>query len=174
MRIEGYGVVLERLTEDKIEKLRNWRNSPKIAQYMDYKNHITNEMQQKWFMSINNVNNYYFIVNYKNEDIGLVNIKDIDNTKKTGELGIFIYSDEYQNGDVGFRCALCNMDFAFEQLNLDYVYGHVMRDNKRAKRFNSAFGYQIAPNQENLHKQLYILTKERYLLYREKINKLFK
>ena len=131
-------------------------------------------MQRDWFESINNNNNFYFIVNYENQDIGLVNIKDVDYEKKTGEPGIFIYPDEYQNGDISFRCALCNMDFAFEQLNLDYVYGHVLRDNKRAKRFNSAFGYQIASDQENLTKQLYILTRERYLLCRDRISKLLK
>ena len=45
--IEGYGVKLKRLTHDKIELLRQWRNDPKIQQYMIYREEITPEMQEK-------------------------------------------------------------------------------------------------------------------------------
>ena len=49
MFFEKYGVKLERLTADKIELVRNWRNDPKISQYMEFRDHITAEMQKKWF-----------------------------------------------------------------------------------------------------------------------------
>ena len=39
MILEGYGVKLHRLTEEKIELLRRWRNDPKIQQYMGYREH---------------------------------------------------------------------------------------------------------------------------------------
>ena len=169
---QKYGVTLVRLSIDKIELVRNWRNDPKISQYMDFKDYITPEMQLNWFNKINNDNNYYFIVVYDNEDIGLVNIKDIDWDNKCGEPGIFIYEDRYLNTDVGIRCALCNMDFAFENLNLEYVSGHILANNKRAVRFNKAFGYMIDDNQEGKEKQKYTLTKERYFEHRAKLIKL--
>jgi UDP-4-amino-4,6-dideoxy-N-acetyl-beta-L-altrosamine N-acetyltransferase len=167
-----YDIILERLSLEKIELVRNWRNDPKITQYMDFKEHISPEMQLSWFNKINNENNYYFIAVYNNEDIGLVNIKDIDYTGKCGEPGIFIYEDKYLNTGVGIRMALCNTDFAFECLKLDYLFGHIMANNKRAIRFNKAFGYLIDENQNNKEKQRYILTKERYLKYKEKMIKL--
>jgi len=171
---QRYDISLKRLSLDKIETVRNWRNDPKISQYMDFREYITPEMQLNWFNKINNENNYYFIVKYNNEEIGLVNIKDIDYNKKCAETGIFIYEDKYLNSDVGIRAALCNIDFAFEYLNLDYIPGHIMADNKRAIRFNKAFGCLLAENQEGLEKQLYILTKERYYQYRGKLLLLFK
>jgi hypothetical protein len=58
MFFEKYGVKLERLTADKIELVRNWRNDPKISQYMEFRDHITAEMQKKWFASVDNENNY--------------------------------------------------------------------------------------------------------------------
>lgn len=93
--LEGYGVKLKRLTHDKIELLRQWRNDPKIQQYMIYRETITPEMQEKWFQKINNDHNFYFIIEYEGKEIGCVNIKDVDYEKKCGEPGIFIYDDRY-------------------------------------------------------------------------------
>ena len=166
---QKYDITLRRLDLNKIELVRNWRNDTKISQYMDFKEYISSEMQINWFYKINNENNYYFIIVYSNEEIGLVNIKDIDYDKRCGEPGIFIYDDKYLNTDIAIRSALCNMDFAFEKINLEYLSGHIMSHNKRAIRFNKAFGYLIDENQEGKEKQLYILTKERYFKYRTEL-----
>jgi RimJ/RimL family protein N-acetyltransferase len=167
--ISKYGVTLKRLTIDKIELVRNWRNDPKISQYMDFRDYITPEMQKKWFEKINNAFNYYFIIVYNHEEIGLINLRDVDFLGKCAEPGIFIYEDKYLVTDIGFRSALCNADFAFEMLKLNHLSGHIMANNKRALRFNKAFGYVLAEGEENKEKQRYILTKERYFECRKKI-----
>lgn len=172
MRIEGYGIALERLTLDKIELLRNWRNDPKIQQYMEYREYITPEMQRNWFDRINNEHNYYFIITCDGKDIGLVNLKDIDYERKCAEPGIFIYEDEFLNGDTGIRVALLNTDFAFETLNLDFLYGHILKNNRRAIRFNSVFGYELSLGQESVTNQLYRLKKEIYFQKRENLKRL--
>lgn len=160
MEISGYGVTLRRLTEDKIEMVRNWRNDPKIQQYMEFRDYITPEMQKKWFERINNDNNYYFIIVYEGKEIGLINIRDIDYEKKTGEPGIFIYDDEYLNTDVPMRASFCMGDFIWGTLKLEKMHIHVLRDNKRAIIMNKAFGYKLADGQEDVENQLYLLTKE--------------
>jgi RimJ/RimL family protein N-acetyltransferase len=169
---QRYDILLEHLTFDKIELVRNWRNDSKIFQYMDFKEYISPEMQLNWFNKINNKNNYYFITIFNNENIGLVNIKDIDYTKKCGEPGIFIYEDKYLNTGVGIRMALCNIDFAFECLKLEYLSGHIMSNNKRAIHFNKALGFLIDEDQNDKVKQRYILTRQRYLEYKVKLIKL--
>ena len=122
MEISNYGVTLRRLTEDKIEMIRNWRNDPKIAQYMEYKEYISPEMQKKWFDKINNDNNYYFLIVVDNKEIGLINIRDIDYEKREGEGRIYIYDDEYLNSDISFRSVLLLFDFGFEKLGLEVHY----------------------------------------------------
>lgn len=88
MKISNYDVSLELLTENKIEMVRQWRNDPKIQQYMEYRETITPEMQKKWFDKLNNgKDNFYFILQYKGEDIGLINVKDIDYEKKLANQG---------------------------------------------------------------------------------------
>lgn len=169
MRLEKHGVVLTRLTEDKIEMIRNWRNDPKISQHMEYKEFITPEMQKKWFKKINNENNLFFIIEYNNKEIGLINIKDIDYQLNYGEAGIYIYDDESLKTDVSFRSIICLYDYFFEILKMNKIVAHILNTNLVSVYFNKLFGYKKDPNQENVNNQLYVLTYENYLKYRLKI-----
>lgn len=171
MEISGYGVTLRRLTEDKIEMVRNWRNDPKIQQYMEFRDYITPEMQKKWFERINNDNNYYFVIVVDNKEVGLTNLRDIDYVDGIAEPGIFIYDDEYLNSPLSFKVALCLSDFGFDNLGLKTFYGHVLKGNKRAKRFNSALGYKMCDGENEKHLQLHCLTKESYYKCKEKLIK---
>ncbi len=173
MFFERYGVKLERLTEDKIELVRNWRNDPKIAQFMEFRGHITTEMQKKWFAKINNENNYYFVINYKGQDVGLTNVKDVNYNVKTGEGGIFIYEDSLLNSDIPFRVIFALNDFCFEELRLETMVAHIMEDNQRAIDFNLVLGYKKVPNSTG-PKSTYLLNKADYLKCRERFAKLFK
>lgn len=173
MFFEKYGVKLERLTADKIELVRNWRNDPKISQYMEFRDHITAEMQKKWFASVDNENNYYFIINYKGQDVGLTNVKDVDFGKKTGEGGIFIYENSLLNSDIPFRVIFALNDFCFDELGLETMVAHIMDDNQRAIDFNLVLGYKKAPDSKG-PKSTYFLNKVDYLKCREKFARLFK
>ena len=128
-------------------------------------------MQTAWFNRINNDNNFYFIINYDNKEIGLINIRDIDYNEKCGEPGIFIWDDEYLNSDVSFRAVCALSDFGVEVLGLTKFVIHVLRDNKRAILFNKYFGYKLSDNQEEVYNQKYTLTKEQYLVNRNKLIK---
>jgi RimJ/RimL family protein N-acetyltransferase len=172
MKWERYGVCLYRLTVDEMELVRNWRNDPKISQYMFFKDYITPEMQLEWFYQINNDYNYYWIIEYNNDKIGLVNIKNIEKEKKCGEGGIFIYEDRYLNSDVSIRATFCHNDFLFEELKLDYIYGQIVPDNKRAVQFNKIQGAIIENSKDG--KYLFAtITKENYFKQRNRYARLF-
>ncbi len=68
MKLTKYGITLNRLREDDIELLRQWRNSPQINQFMEYRGNITPEMQRDWFRSVDNFDNFYFIIEYQGEE----------------------------------------------------------------------------------------------------------
>lgn len=155
--ISKYDVDLHRLTKDKIEEVRQWRNDPKISQFMEYRDYITPEMQEAWFKRIDNDRNYYYIISYKGEDIGLINIKDYDPVVKTGESGVFIYEDKYLNTDIAYRVHLAFFDFCFDVLGMDFIRAHVRNDNKRAIRFVKFIGYS------NVAEEQYLLVKADYL-----------
>ena len=133
--LEGYGVTLHRLTHDKIEMLRQWRNDPKIQQHMFYREYITPEMQERWFANLDKKCNFYFIIEYESKEIGLINVKNINYEHKTGESGVFIYNDDFLNTDVAYRAHLVMFDFIYNELKLVSTYSHILCENNRAKRF---------------------------------------
>lgn len=171
-RIEKYGVVLNRLTHDKIELVRRWRNDPKISQYMEYRDEITPEMQEAWFKKIDNDNNFYFLIEVDNKEIGLINVRDVNYDKSEGETGIFIWDEEFLNSTISFQAVLCITDFCFETLNLTKVIAHVLGDNKRAVKFNLALGFVKSMNQESIKNQEYTLSYNNYKIRRDYILKL--
>lgn len=173
-RISKYGVTLKRLTHDKIELVRRWRNDPKISQYMEYRDEITPDMQENWFRKIDNDSNFYFIIEFEGKEIGLINVRDIDYEKGEGEPGIFIWADEYLNSTVSFSAALNLTDFCFEVLGLKELVIHVLKDNKRAIDYNKACGYVLSENQENVYNQEYRMNYDAYTKKRNRIIKLLK
>ena len=172
--ITKYGVTLRPLTHDKIEMVRQWRNDPKIQQYMEYREEITPEMQEKWFAKINESDNqFYFIIEVDGKDVGLINIKDIDYDKKEGEPGIFIWDDDYLESDVSYRSMFSMMDFVFNTLNLNKMVIHVLNDNPRAIKYNKSYGYKLSEGQESVYNQEYTLVKETYFKKRNRIVSFF-
>lgn len=169
--LSGYGVSLKRLTENKIELVRRWRNDPKVSQYMEYREIITPEAQRKWFYNIDNNFNYYFLIMVGDEEIGLINVRDINYKDGTGEPGIFIWDDKYLNSTYSFNAALCLHDFCFFELRLNLLIIHVLNDNKRAIKYNRMLGYILAPDQECIYNQKYTMTLQRYIECRDKLIK---
>jgi RimJ/RimL family protein N-acetyltransferase len=136
MKLSNGVITLKRVTFDDIEMIRNWRNDPKISQYMFSRDYITKEMQIKWFERINNQFNYFFIILYKTNKIGLCELKNIDYHYYTAEAGMFIYDDKYRNGIVPYASILLLMDFAFYRIKIKKIIIKILDENKRAIRFN--------------------------------------
>lgn len=147
---------------DDIELVRNWRNSSKVSQFMEFREHITAEMQEKWFSSINNVHNLYFIIEYKNEKIGLINGKDIDWGNKTMETGVFIANEKFLNTEVPLLAVIIFGELGIMTFGLK-AYAHILKSNERAKRYNKFIGFTLCEGQEDIENQLYVMTRESYM-----------
>ncbi len=160
LQLTGYGITMRRLNKDKIELLRQWRNDPKIRQYMIYQEYITPEMQVKWFEKINNDNNLYFIIEDGGQDVGMINVKDIDYSKGEGEGGIFIYEDRLLNSDFAYRAHIVLFDYAFDIIGLNGIISEIQPTNVRAIRFASFLGCEITKETQDC--TFFMLTRENY------------
>ena len=130
MEISNYNIKLIRVNETHLELLRGWRNSDFVKSKMIFSEHITSEMQKKWFESINNDKNYYFLAVSNNVNVGVMHVKNIENN--IGEGGIYLASADFENTDIVARMVLCFNDFIFDELKLDYIYSQVKYDNQKA------------------------------------------
>lgn len=160
--IDNYGVRLERLTEDKLELVRSWRNNPAVSRYMFSQDCITEDQQKKWFDKIDNENNLYFLIKYKHEYIGLVDMNDIDYDNKIGENGFYIANEEYRNvGIVAYQVLFCLFDYWFIEMGMDCIISRVLHSNNRAARLVSFIGSTPSNNRTEEYQE-YRLYKDAY------------
>lgn len=169
--LEQYGIKLIRLQHEDIELVRNWRNKNEIASKMEYRNHIYPQDQEKWFGTINNKYNYYFIIVYKNKKVGLINAKNYDPSSGFGEGGIFIGDQSFIDSFAAVYSTLCLLNFIFFKLNLKQSNARILRNNLKAIQYNKLIGYKLLPGQENVENQLYRLTFEDYKKYGRRVNR---
>lgn len=162
MILESDNIRLTRLTHNKIELVRSWRNDPKISQFMEFRDYISPDMQAKWFAENNNDNNFFFIISVNNEDVGLIDIKRINYQDRSGEIGIFIHNDTFRGTGIAQAALTLLLEFSFEHLNLEFVIIHILKQNIRSKLFFAKYGFVIESGQERFDNQLYRLTKSQY------------
>jgi len=163
MIVDAHGLSFVRLKKEDIELVRRWRNSKKINQHMHFKGHITPEMQNKWFESINNFSNYYFILQSGQSKIGLVNFHGIDSNLRNAETGIFIWDDNFLGSGIPVLSLLILLGFGYYFLGLSSVYGYVLRNNVRAINCYKKVGALLHEERDG-DRVLMQATKEHYEL----------
>ncbi len=172
MKLIKYGVTLKRLTEEDLELLRNWRNSSKVNQFMEYREYITREMQLEWFKSINNPKNFYYIIIYKGEKIGMINEKGFDRSGNlTTESGLFIAVEKYKNTFVPVFTSLILLEMSIFFLGGKDSYIRILKNNESSILYNKKLGYELCSNQEEVNNQLYVLTVKNFIAKTRQLRK---
>jgi len=149
VKLSGYGVELSDVTEDKIEKIRNWRNHPDIIEVMLDKQQISAEQQKAWFASLaNKKDRIYLIISYKNEDIGMIYANSTEPNQplvmaNSISPGLYIAPEcKYKNSVLAFSPSLVFIDYLFTQGQCEELQAQVFEFNESAIRYNKMLGYQ--------------------------------
>ncbi len=171
MIICKYGITLRLLTQSDLELVRQKRNSEYVQQFMEYREHITPEMQEKWFEGINTHENYYFVIEYQNKKIGLINSKNRNAEKQGSEAGLFLWDEEYTNTFVPILISLLLFECEFYVVEGKKCCCHVLKSNKHAISYVKQLGYERCENQENIENQRYEITKERFIAKAQKLRR---
>ncbi len=171
MKLSKYGVTLRRLREADIELVRQWRNSQQISQFMEYREQITPEMQLEWFRSIDNFENFYYIIEYHDKDIGLINSSRIEWDTVSSEGGIFLWDEHYYETFIPVWASLCLLETSYFILGAGRSVIKTLRDNERAKKLNTHLGYVLQPGQEEVYNQVYVMTASSFRLHAARLIK---
>jgi ribosomal protein S18 acetylase RimI-like enzyme len=76
--INGNSVYLNTVNDVNLEKIRNWKNSER--NYFFHKQEISKEQQLDWYQKyLLRDNDFIFVINYLNNDIGSIGIRKIKN-----------------------------------------------------------------------------------------------
>jgi len=160
LKYTQFGVTLVRLKEEDIELVRQWRNSPRIRERFAYREYITTEMQKSWFRSISNLHNFYFVIIWQEEKIGVINAREIDWQNRKLESGIFIRDQKYWNTPVPSIVSVMMTQLFFRIFGWDHYHARILKSNTAAIRYNRSLGYTLCEGQEENENQLYILRRE--------------
>jgi RimJ/RimL family protein N-acetyltransferase len=164
-------VKLIKLQQEHIELLRTWRNAEKIARFMEFREHITPEMQQRWFEGLNQEIDFYFMIEYRGSLVGMIHASNIDWKQGRGDAGLFIYEDRYLSTYTPVLASLCMVDLFFGVFTLERLYAKVMRNNPVAEAYNSNLGFKPKTMQEEHDFQMFELTRENYYTATDNLRK---
>lgn len=148
MRISNYGIELISMTDSDLEMVRTWRNHPDVSDYMFYQKTITKERQKSWFRSLDKTDVYLMIIS-QGKKIGVINVKNINWWKRTGEAGVFIGDQDYRNSPLAMQAIFAMMDAFFYEFKFKALKATVKRDNENAIDFNRQLGYKVLSESED-------------------------
>jgi len=134
------------VNQDNLELLRQWRNSEFVRSKMIHRDTITKEEQLKWYQSINNINNLYYVAHFKNEPFAMVNFKNIQWEQHTAEAGVFVGNETYLSTETPALGGLLLSFFTLNALGFIKLTSKTLAENLTASSYNSSLGYTISEN----------------------------
>lgn len=162
MILQKYGVTLYRLTKNDIELVRRKRNSLFVRKFMLYRDNITPSMQRKWFNTINNDHNVFFVIKHGRKKIGLTSSSNINWKKKSAEGGIFLWDKDYINTPIPLIVSLLSFELFFTVFKIKHSYIKVLKTNERAIKFNEMFGFKRISDKAEANYYDYRLSSAAY------------
>ena len=153
---------MNELSEEHLELVRYWRNSPEISSKMEYRNFITHQMQLSWYKSLDLARDFYYIIEYKDIYIGLINTSKIDEQDKSAQAGLFIWDHKYHDTHIPVLASLAMLDVFFDVFHINKIYAKVLKTNNKAIRYNTNLGFRLMPEQANQEFQNYFIDKSNY------------
>lgn len=175
MKLSKYGISLSRVGAEDLEMIRHYRNDTVLNRFMKYKKFISPTEQINWFDSINNNNNYFFLINCANKQVGYTHLKNIDTRTSTGEGGMYIWDNNFSGSGMVFCAANILLEFFFETISLiQYCDIYIHQENRTAIEYNKLLGFStLSADGDFIHMQQtrtsYIENKQRLDLMLSKI-----
>lgn len=160
--LKGFGLILKLVDESTAEQVRLWRNDTQISQFMEFKEHISEEMQQIWLNKVQNSTDLFYVISQAENRIGTIHLSQINPIEKTAEAGIFIGNKEFSGTGITLGASLLLLDFAFNSLKLQNVFAKINVGNKEAEQYNELLGFEKL-NAVNSSFNCWVLEKEKYL-----------
>jgi RimJ/RimL family protein N-acetyltransferase len=159
--LSQYDVRLIRVQAEHLALILKWRNSDWVRKNMFVQDILQEKDQLAWFNSINNASNYYFIIEYLGEKVGVIHAKNFSEEDGIGEGGIFIGEYDYLETWASVMASICLLNFIFAKTNINQSMVRVQAHNRRAISYNLKLGYKI--DHQDANECRMILDKEDFL-----------
>ena len=135
-------IQLSSLEAHHLEMVRNWRNSPHIVSNMDHKDHISEPAQLEWYRSIDPKKNAHFVIQYADQQYGLIHLANINFNQGLAESGLFIGVPNALGSPIPMLSSITLLEFAFGPLRLKRIFAKVAKHNQKAINYNKWLGFK--------------------------------
>ena len=142
--ILGQGIFyLRPLRSDDRDMIYNWRNSPDVAKYMFSDHQISKEEHARWFDgAIKDPSRKYWVIVYNKEEVGLVNLADVDETNKRCCYASYIVREDLRNRSIGTLAEYYILKYFFEDLGFNKISAEVFTFNHAGINVHKSLGFQ--------------------------------
>lgn len=148
--MESSSIFLRAFESDDYVLINKWRNDPEIHKYTG--GHIlfvSQEREKAWVneKAMNNRDSIYLAICTNDENkymIGYISLVDIDHWNRTANVGgILIGDKKHSNSYAAIEASLMLFKYAFEELNINRLYGRAFTDHTNAYYMNKALMYHF-------------------------------
>ena len=136
-------IVLRPLTDEDLEMVRQWRNSPDISRYMYTDNYISEDDQIAWFERIkNNPTCQYWIIEYERKSLGVVSVTEINKTYDSCFWAFYLGDTSVRGAGIGAKVEFHILEYVFNDLQLNKLRCEVLVSNEKVIKMHEKFGFR--------------------------------
>lgn len=134
---------LRELVSNDKNMLLEWRNLPEVTKYMYTEHFITSEEHERWFQKIlQDTSCRYWIICCDGEDVGLVNLYNIDLKNQRCHWAFYIASANTRGKGVGSFVEYSILHHVFEVMQLNKLCCEVFAFNDAVIGMHKGFGFK--------------------------------
>lgn len=135
--------LLRPLTADYLETVRQWRNSPAVAQYMYTTDEITAEQQQAWWARVEHDPTVrYWLIYHQDRPVGVANLYAISQRNRSCYWAFYLGDESLQGSGLGAKVELAVLEYVFEELKLNKLCCEVLSTNEKVVTLHEKFGFR--------------------------------
>lgn len=141
---EQAGIYLRMMTGEDTDDIVCWRNQENVKKRFIYQGTFTREGHENWIKTMvetGKVVQMMICETSTGKAVGSVYVRDIDETHRKAEYGIFIGEDDARGKGYGTAAAKLMIRYCFEELKLHRLFLRVYGDNARAIRSYEKAGF---------------------------------
>lgn len=139
-----YGKIkLRALEPEDMELLRLTVNDPEMERMVvGWSFPVSKHQQMGWYdRNIANSTNHRFAVDYEGRFVGISTLTEIDWKNRSAFHGIKLTLDAPKGQGIGFDAVVAVMKYAFEELQLNRLYGGILEYNVPSQKLYAKCGW---------------------------------
>jgi len=129
----------KKLREEHLEQVLDWRTQEDVTRFMNTDIEKNLEKQQDWFTKVSvSSTDKYWVIEMKNQPVGLIYLSDIDPVNRRTSWGFYIGEEDYRL--YGGIVPLYLYNFVFLKLGFHKITAEVMSGNENVIMLNKMHG----------------------------------